>query len=142
MPMAESLPEMVVPGVVLHKLVAPEEIRLAISSPERLRGREDEEIEIPVTIKNNGPSLVTLRVTIGQTSGKSTELGRGAERTFTELMKAEMSLRFVPVTIEVKGLDGRYAVVKGGNRQIPVTVKERTDKVEFSKALDVFNDLA
>jgi hypothetical protein len=137
-----SLPEMVVPGVVLHKLVAPEEIRLAISSPERLRGREDEEIEIPVTIKNNGPSLVTLRVTIGQTSGKSTELGRGAERTFTELMKAEMSLRFVPVTIEVKGLDGRYAVVKGGNRQIPVTVKERTDKVEFSKALDVFNDLA
>jgi hypothetical protein len=53
-----------------------------------------------------------------------------------------MSLRFVPVTIEVKGLDGRYAVVKGGNRQIPVTVKERTDKVEFSKALDVFNDLA
>jgi hypothetical protein len=43
--------------------------------------------------------------------------------------------------IEAKGPDGRYAVVPGGTRQIPLNVKERTDKVEFSKALDVFGDL-
>ncbi|MBI3302759.1 MAG: hypothetical protein HYZ72_11895 [Deltaproteobacteria bacterium] len=63
------------------------------------------------------------------------------ERRFTEAVKAELGLKFVAVVVEAKGPDGRYAVVVSGTRQIPVSVKERTDKVEFSKALDVFSDL-
>jgi hypothetical protein len=137
-----SLSEMVVPGVVLHKLAAPEEIRLAISTPERLRILEDETAEVLVTIKNTGTSLVTVRVAIGKAAGQSADLGRGVERTFNETMQAELGLKFIPVLIEAKGTDGRYAVVKGGNRQIPITVQERTDKVEFSKALNVFDELA
>jgi hypothetical protein len=137
-----SLPEMVVAGVVLHKLVAPEDLRLDISAPERLRGLEDEDVEVSVAIRNAGTSLVAVRLTIGQTPGKMAELGRGAERTFTERLKVELDLKFVPVLIEVRGADGRYAVVKGGSRQIPLTVQKRADKVEFSKALDVFDTLA
>jgi hypothetical protein len=133
---------MVVAGVVLHKLVAPEDLRLAISAPERLRGLEDEEVEVPMTIRNAGTSLVAVRVTIGQATAKMAELGRGAERTFTERLKVELDLKFVPVLIEARGTDGRYAVIKGGSRQLPLTVQKRTDKVEFSKALDVFDALA
>jgi hypothetical protein len=136
-----SLPEMVVPGILLHKLEAPEEIRLEISTPDRLRAQEDDEIEVPVTIRNAGASIVTIRVTIGNASAKTAEIGRRAERRYAEHMRAELGLKFIAIIIEAKGPDGRYAVVKGGSRQIPVTVKERTDKVEFSKALDVFSDL-
>jgi len=39
---------MVVAGVVLHKLVAPEDLKLDISAPERLRGLEDEDVEVSV----------------------------------------------------------------------------------------------
>jgi hypothetical protein len=136
-----SLPEMVVPGVVLHKLEAPEEIRLVITAPEKLRVQEDEDLEVPVTIRNGGTGRVTIRVTIGQGPGKTAELSRGAERSFTERLRAGLGLKFIAMLIEAKGDDGRYAVVKGGNRQIPVTVKERSDKVEFSKALDAFSDI-
>jgi hypothetical protein len=136
-----SLPEMVVPGVVLRKLEAPEKIRLVITAPDRLRVQEDDDLEVPVTIRNDGTSRVTIRVTIGPVPGKTAELGRGAERSFTERLRAELGLKFISILIEAKGADGRYAVVKGGSRQIPVTVKERADKVEFSKALDAFNDI-
>jgi hypothetical protein len=136
-----SLPEMVVPSILLHKLEAPEGIRLEISTPDRLRAQEDDEVEVPVTIRNAGTSMVTIRVTIGNASAKTAEIGQRAERRFTEHMRSELSLKFLPIIIEAKGPDGRYAVVKGGSRQIPVTVKERTDKVEFSKALDAFSDL-
>src|SRR5439155_19420972 len=113
-----SLPEMVVPGVVLHKLVAPQDLQLAISAPERLRVLEDEDVEVPVTIRNVGTSLATVRVTIGKAPAKMADLGRGAERTFTERLKAALDLKFVPVLIEARGTDGRYAVVKGVSRQI------------------------
>jgi len=136
-----SLPEMVVPGVVLHKLEAPEEIRLVISAPDRLRVQEDEEFTLPVTVKNNGATLTTIRVTIGAGPVKITDLARGDERRFTETLKAELGRKLVAVVVEVKGPDGRYAVIQGGTRQIPLSVKERADKVEFSKALDVFSDL-
>jgi hypothetical protein len=136
-----SLPEMVVPGVVLHKLEAPEEIRLTISTPERLRVQEDEEFEVPVMVKNASTILASVRVTIGKAAAKTADLSRGAERRFTEMLKAELGLKFIAIVVEVRGLDGRYAVVQGGTRQIPLSVKERTDKVEFSRALDVFEDL-
>ena len=136
-----SLPELVVPGVVLRKLEAPEEIRLVITAPERLRVQEDEDLEVPITIRNGGTGRVTIRVTIGEGPGKTVELNRGAERSFAERLKAGLGLKFIPILIEAKGTDSRYAVVKGGNRQIPVTVKERADKVEFSKALDAFSDI-
>lgn len=136
-----SLPEMVVPGVVLHKLEAPEEIRLVISTPERLRVQEDEEFAVPVTVKNNGAALATIRVTIDAGPAKMADLSRNTERRFTETLKAELGRKLVAVVVEIKGPDGRYAVVQGGTRQIPLSVKERADKVEFSKALDVFRDL-
>jgi hypothetical protein len=132
---------MIVPGVVLHKLQAPEEICVVITTPERLRAQEDEEMVVSVAVKNDGTSLVAVRVTIGNDGGKAAELSRGAERAFTVSLKATLGLKFIPVVIEAKGPDGRYAVVPGGTRQIPLAVKERTDKVEFSKALDVFGDL-
>jgi hypothetical protein len=136
-----SLPELVVPGVVLRKREAPEEIRLVITAPERLRVQEDDDFEVAVTIRNGGTSRVTIRVTIGQGPGKTAELNQGAERSFTERLKAGLGMKFIAMLIEAKGTDGRYAVVKGGNRQLPVTVKERSDKVEFSKALDAFSDI-
>ena len=136
-----SLPEMVVPGVVLRKFEAPEEIRLVITAPDRLRVQEDDDLEVPVTIRNGGIGRVTIRVTIGPCPWKTAELGRGAERSFSERLRAEIGLKFIAILIEAKGADGRYAVVKGGSRQIPITVKERTDKVEFSKALDAFSDI-
>ena len=114
-----SLPEMVVAGVVLHKLVAPEEIRLTIDAPERLHAVEDEDLEVSVTVRNAGNSLITVRVTIGTAAGKTAELRRRGERTFHEKVPAHLGLRFVPVLIEVKGPDGRYAVVKGGNQADP-----------------------
>jgi len=85
--------------------------------------------------------VVTVRVTIGMATGKMAELARGAEQRFAEMIKGERGLKFIPVIVEAKGPDNRYAVMRGGNRQIPVTVKERIDKVEFSKALDVFSQL-
>ncbi len=136
-----SLPEMVVPGVVLRKLEAPEAIRLVITAPERLRVQEDDDVEVPISIRNGGTGRVAIRVTIGQASAQTAELSRGAERSFTEHLRAELGLKFIVLIVEARGTDGRYAVVKGGSRQIPVTVRERTDKVEFSRALDAFSDI-
>jgi len=136
-----SLPEMVVPGVVLRKLEAPEAIRLVITAPERLRVQEDDDVEVPISIRNGGTGRVAIRVTIGQAAAQTAKLSRGAERSFTEPLRAELGLKFIAILIEAKGTDGRYAVVKGGSRQIPVTVRERTDKVEFSRALDAFSDI-
>jgi hypothetical protein len=137
-----SLPEMVVPGVVLRKLEAPAAIRLEISAPERLRAQEDEMFDVAVAVKNVGTALITLRVTIGQASARTAALDRGADQRFSETLNADLGLKFVLILIEARGTDGRYAVVNGGSRQIPVSVKPRADKVEFSKALDVFNDQA
>jgi hypothetical protein len=136
-----SLPEMVVPGAVLRKLEAPEAIRLVITAPEKLRVQEDDDVEVPISIRNGGTGRVAIRVTIGQAAAQTAELSRGAERSFTERLSAELGLKFIAILIEAKGPDGRYAVVKGGSRQIPVTVRERTDKVEFSRALDAFSDI-
>jgi len=136
-----SLPEMVVPGIVLRKLEAPEAIRLVITAPERLRVQEDDNVEVPIGIRNGGTGRVAIRVTIGQAAAQTAELSRGAERSFTEHLRAELGLKFIAILIEAKGTDGRYAVVKGGSRQIPATVRERTDKVEFSRALDAFSDI-
>jgi len=80
-------------------------------------------------------------VTIGPGPGKTADLGRGAERSFTERLRAELGLKFITILIEAKETGGRYTVVKGGSRQIPVAVKARADKVEFSKALDAFSDI-
>ena len=136
-----SLPEMVVPGVVLRKLEAPEAIRLVITAPERLRIQEDDDVEVPVSIRNGGTGRVAIRVTMGQAPAQTAELTRGAERSFTERLRGELGLKFIVLIVEARGTDGRYAVVKGGSRQIPVTVRERTDKVEFSRALDAFSDI-
>jgi hypothetical protein len=136
-----SLPEMVVPGVVLRKLEAPEAIRLVITAPERLRVQEDDDVEVPVSIRNGGTGRVAIRVTMGQAPAQTAELTRGAERPFTERLRGELGLKFIVLIVEARGTDGRYAVVKGGSRQIPVTVRERTDKVEFSRALDAFSDI-
>lgn len=132
---------MVVPGILLHKLKAPEGIRLEISAPDRLRAQEHDEVEVPVTIRNIGTSIATIRVTTGNSSAKTAEIGREAERKFTEHIRAALGLKSIAIIVEVKGPDERYALARGGSWQIPVTVKERTDKVEFSKALDVFSDL-
>jgi hypothetical protein len=114
-----SLPEMVVPGVVLRKLEAPEAIRLVITAPEKLRMQEDDDVEVPVSIRNGGSGRVAIRVTIGQSPGKTAELSRGAERSFAEHLKAGLGMKFIAMLIEAKGADGRYAVVKGGSRQDP-----------------------
>src|SRR6266511_625031 len=79
-----SLSEMVVPGILLHKLEAPEEIRIEISTPDRLRAQEDDEVEVPVTIRNAGTNMVTIRVTIGNASAKTAEIGRRTEHSFAE----------------------------------------------------------
>jgi len=136
-----SLPEMVVPGVVLRKLEAPEAVRLVITAPERLRVQEDDDVKVPISIRNGGTGRVAIRVTMGQVQVQTAELARGAERSFTERLRGELGLKFIAILIEAKGTDGRYAVVKGGSRQIPATVRERTDKVEFSRALDAFSDI-
>jgi hypothetical protein len=136
-----SLPEMVVPGVVLRKLEAPEAIRLVITTPERLRVQEDDEVEVSIRIRNGGTGRVAIRVTIGQAPAQTAELSGGAERSFSDRLRGGLGLKFIAVLIEAKGIDGRYAVVKGGSRQIPVTLRERTDKVEFSRALDAFGDI-
>jgi hypothetical protein len=78
---------------------------------------------------------------MGQAPAQTAELTRGAERSFTERLRGELGLKFIVLIVEARGTDGRYAVVKGGSRQIPVTVRERTDKVEFSRALDAFSDI-
>jgi hypothetical protein len=136
-----SLPEMVVPGIVLRKLEAPEAIRLVITTPERLRVQEDEDVEVPINIRNGGNVRVAIRVTIGQAPAQTAELSRRAEHSFSDRLRGELGLKFIAILIESKGTDCRYAVVQGGSRRIPVTVKERTDKVEFSRALDVFSDI-
>ena len=59
-------------------------------------------------------------MTIGPGPGKTAALGRGAERSFTKCLRAELSLKFITILIEAKETRGRYAVVKAGSRQIPV----------------------
>jgi PglZ domain len=136
-----SLPEIVVPGVVLRKLEAPEAIRLVITAPERLRIQEDDDVDVQVSIRNGGTGRVAIRVTMGQAPAQTAELTRGAERSFTERLRGDLGLKFIVLIVEARGTDGRYAVVKGGSRQIPITVRERTDKVEFSRALDAFSNI-
>jgi hypothetical protein len=96
---------------------------------------------VPINIRNGGNVRVAIRVTIGQAPAQTAELSRRAEHSFSDRLRGELGLKFIAILIESKGTDCRYAVVQGGSRRIPVTVKERTDKVEFSRALDVFSDI-
>jgi len=65
----------------------------------------------------------------------------GQESSRVVVLPASRDLKVVGVRLEAKARDGRYAPVARGTRQIAVRVKERNDKVEFSKALDVLDDL-
>lgn len=136
-----SLSEIVVPGVILHKSTEPESVRIEIITPERLEAKEDERLQVEVKLTNKGASLIAVRVTVASKAPKVIELARDESKTFSAEVEATLKLTFINVLVEYRGANGRYAPVSGGTRQIPVKVQPRADKVEFSDALDVFDDL-
>ncbi len=136
-----SLSEIVVPGVILHKSSEPESVRIEIITPESLEAKEDERIQVEVKLINKGASLITVRVTVGSKAPKVIELARGESKIFSADVEVTLKLTFINVLIEYRGANGRYAPISGGARQIPVKAHPRTDKVEFSDALDAFDDL-
>jgi hypothetical protein len=136
-----SLSEIVVPGVIMHKSTEPESVKIEIITPEKLEAKEDEGLRVEVKIINKGTSLVTVRVTIGSKPSKTLELARDESKALSVEVEADLKLTFINVVVEHRGTNGRYAMVPGGTRQIPVKVNPRSDKVEFSDALDIFDDL-
>jgi hypothetical protein len=136
-----SLSEMVVPGVVLHRALEPEKVQLEITTPTTLEAREDEPIKILVKVANQGTASAFVRVTVSPRPAKTLEINKGEEKSFTFEVTATLSLGMIAIQVEHRGSNSRYAPVAGGMRQIPVQVRARTDKVEFSDALDIFSDL-
>lgn len=136
-----SLSEIVVPGVIMHKSTEPESIKIEIITPEKLEVKEDERLRVEVKIINKGTSLVTVRVTIGSKPSKTFELARDESKALSVEVEADLKLTFINVVVECRGVNGRYAMVSGGTRQIPIKVHPRLDKVEFGDALDIFDDL-
>jgi len=136
-----SLSEIVVPGVIMHKSTEPESVQIEIITPERLEAKEDERIQVEVKLINKGASLIAVRVTVASKAPKVIELARNESRTLSAEVEGTLKLTFINVLVEYRGANGRYAPVPSGTRQIPVKVQPRADKVEFSDALDVFDDL-
>lgn len=135
-----SLSEIVVPGIILHKASEPEHVRLEIKAPERLEAVEDEQLRIEVTVANKGASSIFVRITIADRPAKVLEINRGEARTQSAEIKATLKTGSVAVLVEYRGANGRYLPAPGGARQIPLRVTPRRDKVEFSNALDIFDD--
>ena len=136
-----SLSEIVVPGVVLHRATALEEVNLGIIAPNRLEAMEDTLCRVEVRVLNRGTSLATVRFAIAHEAPKVVDISKGGEAAYAVDLAATLDLRYVTITVEAKGPDGKFAPVQGGTRQIPMTVTPRQDKVEFGSALGVFDDL-
>jgi len=136
-----SLSEIVVPGAILHKSTEPESVKIEIVTPDRLEANEDERFSVEVTVSNKGASLTTVRVTIASKALKAFDIAKNESKTLSVEMEADLKLTFINVIVEYRGANGRYAAVPGGTRQISVKTHPRPDKVEFSDALDIFDDL-
>jgi hypothetical protein len=136
-----SLSEIVVPGVVLHRTAELEEIRLEIRVPDRLEVAEDAMLRVEVGVLNLGKSLATVRIAVAHEPPKVVDVGKGKEASHIVEFAATLDLKYVTITVETKEPEGKFYPVKGGTRQIPVTVISRRDKVEFGGALDAFDRL-
>ena len=132
-----SLSEIVVPGVVLHRATALEEVRLDIVAPDRLEAMEDTLCRVEVRVVNRGTSLVTVRFAIAHEAPKVADISKGGEASYAAEFATTLDLRYVTLTVEAKGTDGAFAPVQGGTRQIPIVVTPRQDKVEFGSALSI-----
>jgi len=136
-----SFAEIVVPGVVLRRVTATETARIEVVAPDVLDAREDDTIDVAVTVRNRGARSATIRVTTAGAPAQQRDLAKGKEIAFSAQLKATLALRLVDVRVESRDSDGAFRPVPGGVRQIPVRVTARKDKVEFGKALEAFDDL-
>src|SRR5262249_55452207 len=96
---------------------------------------------VEVRVLNRGTSLATVRLAIAHERPKVVDVNKGGEASYIVEVAATLELRYITLTVEAKGPDGKFAPVRGGTRQIPIIVTPRQDKVEFGKALDAFDGL-
>lgn len=136
-----SLSEMVVPVAVLTRAVEADDVRLDVEMPDRLEGLEDGDLVLVVKVRNRGGRSVSLRLTVANLPVETFDCSRGREVERTSTLRASRDLKVVGVRLEARTRDGRYAPVPRGTRQIAVRVRERDDKIEFSRALDVLDEL-
>lgn len=136
-----SLSEMVVPVAVLTRAAEADDVRLDVEMPDRLEGIEDGELVLVVKVHNRGVRSVSLRLSVANLPAVTFDCSRGRESERSVRLPVSRDLKVVGVRLEAKGRDGRYAPVARGTRQIAVRVRERDDKIEFSKALDVLDEL-
>jgi hypothetical protein len=115
-------PRAVVPGVVLRNPDAGGDP--AGITARRLRIQEDDDVEVQVSIRNGGNWQGGYSSDDGGASRRRRPSSpRGAEHSLLSAPERRASLKFIVLIVEARGTDGRYAVVKGGSRQIPVTVR-------------------
>lgn len=128
-----SLNEMVIPAAVLEKITAPI-VELSPKYPDIVELTEDESTKIEIAIENVGNKETEFEMVIRTNTGEEKKhvgslLSKETKQLEFVLAKPDLRLKHLEISLSYRAADGK--VTRPQRKIIPISVKERKDKVEF-----------
>jgi len=129
-----SLDEMVVPAAVMEKITAPT-VAITLKLPEIVQLIEDESSQIEIEAENAGNKETEFELTIRTNTGLEQKylshlFAKETKRLDFNFVKPDLRLKHLELVLTYKTPDGK--VTRPQRKIVPISVKERKDKVEFS----------
>lgn len=129
-----SLDEMVVPAAVMEKITIPT-AAITIKLPEVIQLIEDESSQIEIEAENTGNKETEFELIIRTNTGLEQKyisqlFAKETKRLDFNFVKPDLKLKHLELVLTFKTPDGK--VTKPQRKIVPISVKERKDKVEFS----------
>ncbi len=128
-----SLDEMVVPGVLIEKIVAPR-IELSMKCPDFVRLVEDLSSKIDIELENRGNKETEFELIIATNTGEEKKyvgalLPKESQHFEFPFAKPDLRMKHLKFALSYRDTDGKMTRPK--SKIIQISVKERKDKVEF-----------
>jgi hypothetical protein len=128
-----SLNEMVIPAAVLEKITAPI-VELILKYPDVVQLTEDESSKIEITIENVGNKETEFEMIMRTNIGEEKKhvgslLSKETKQVDFVFAKPDLRLKHLEIALLYRAADGK--IIRPQRKIIPISVKERKDKVEF-----------
>ena len=128
-----SLDEMVVPGALIGKIVIPR-VELSMRCPDYVRLDEDVSSKIDIELENMGNKETQFVLIIATNTGEKEKypgalLPKETQHFSFTFAKPNLRMKHLKITLSYRDADEKMTSPK--SKIIPISVKERKDKVEF-----------
>lgn len=128
-----SLDEMVIPAAVMEKITAPV-VDVVLKCPDTVQLAEDESSKVEIEVENVGNQETEFELLIRINTGEEKKhIGSLASKETKRLefifAKPDLRMKHLELTLSYRAADGK--VTRPQKKIIPISVKERKDKVEF-----------